>query len=133
MKKKILTLCLALVAFIGITLGLYFVLREKKVDSDGYVTIEVVDVDETVVKSKKIAFKEGDTLIQIVKENFDNVLITEDSSPMIMNIETLVTPSDWSKFISIYVNDEMSMVGISQITFEDGDKISFIFTEFFYE
>jgi len=52
------------------------------------------------------------------------------SDGMIMSIETFTTPSDWSTFISIYVNDEMSMVGLLDIKFEDGTKISFINTEY---
>ena len=47
-----------------------------------------------------------------------------------MTFEDYVTPSDWSTFISIYVNDEMSMVGLNDIKFEDGTKISFIITEY---
>ena len=47
-----------------------------------------------------------------------------------MSIETFTTPSDWSTFISIYVNNEMSMVGLLDIKFEDGIKISFINTEY---
>lgn len=132
-KKKILTICLALVAIIGITVGLALLIKGKKADADGFVTIEVVDLDKTVVKSKKIGFKEGDTLIQIVKDNFDNVVITDAISPMIMEIETLVTADDWSKFISISVNDVEAETGISGIALKDGDKISFILTEFIYE
>ena len=49
---------------------------------------------------------------------------------MILSIDKFTTPSDWSTFISIYVNDEMSMVGINEIEFTDGTKISFINTEF---
>ena len=49
---------------------------------------------------------------------------------MIMSIEDYNTPSDWSTFLSIYVDDEMSMVGLADIVFTDGTKISLIITEY---
>ena len=47
-----------------------------------------------------------------------------------MSIENYTTPADWSTFISIYVDDEMSMVGLADIKFENETKISLIITEF---
>ena len=84
-------------------------------------------MDGTVVSERQIEFNVGDTLDQLLKENYENVVITDG---MIMSIETFTTPSDWSTFISIYVNDEMSMVGLLDIKFEDGTKISFVNTEY---
>ena len=52
---------------------------------------------------------------------------------MLMSIETLETPEDFSKFICIYVDDKMSEVGIEDIEYTDGTKISLIFTEFNYD
>ena len=42
---------------------------------------------------------------------------------MLMNIESLVTPADWSQFISIYINGEMAMEGIETLPYKDGDKL----------
>ena len=95
--------------------------------ADGEIQIVLVDLDGTIVSDKKIEFIVGDTLDQLLKENYKNVDITDG---MIMSIETFTTPSDWSTFISIYVNDEMSMVGLLDIQFEDGTKISFVNTEY---
>ncbi len=94
---------------------------------DGEITVEVVELDGDVIKSKEIGFNAGDELISLVEENFDNVLI---ENGMVMSIEDYVTPPDWSTFLSIYVDDEMSMVGITDIEFVDGTVISFIITEF---
>ena len=44
---------------------------------------------------------------------------------MIESIETIKNSSDWSYYISIYVNDVESQVGIASIEFVDGMKISF--------
>ena len=49
---------------------------------------------------------------------------------MLMEIENYKTPADWSTFISVYINGEMSMVGISDIVIADGMKISLIIIEY---
>ena len=74
-----------------------------------------------------IEFKTGDTLDKLLQDNYDNVVITDG---MIMSIDSFTTASDWSYFISIYVNDEMSMVGLLDIEFTNGTKISFVMTEY---
>ena len=49
-----------------------------------------------------------------------------------MSIEDFTTPSDWSTYISIHVDNEISQVGLLEIEFEDGTMISFVMTEFNY-
>ena len=44
---------------------------------------------------------------------------------MLMSIEVFYNADDYSTFISIYVDNELSMVGILDIEFEDGTIISF--------
>lgn len=51
---------------------------------------------------------------------------------MIMSIDVLTTPLDWSTFICIYVDDKMSNVGINDIHFTNGTRISFIDIKFYY-
>ena len=50
-----------------------------------------------------------------------------------MSIEDYNTPADWSTFIRIYVDNKMSEVGLSDIEFKDGTKISLIITEFIFD
>ena len=47
-----------------------------------------------------------------------------------MEIEDYITPSNWATFLSVYVDDKMSMVGISDIKLEDGIVVSLRITEF---
>lgn len=96
---------------------------------DGSINVEIIDLNNDIVKSQEISFKSGETLVELINLNFDNVIIVDG---MITSIETLNTPSDWSSFICIYVNDEMSNVGINDIKFNDKDKISFVMTKFDY-
>ena len=95
----------------------------------GTIQIELVDLDGNST-SKSIPFEQGDTLVSLLEANYENVVV---ENGMLMTIENLTTAADWSYFISIYVNDEMSMVGVMEIAFEDQMKISFVMTEFVYE
>ncbi|MCF0115032.1 MAG: DUF4430 domain-containing protein [Erysipelotrichaceae bacterium] len=122
MKKKGI---LAVVAAVILGVAVYLLGAKPTAKADGIVEIVVVDVDENTVADKKLDFYEGDTLISLVENNFENVRI-EDG--FIYTIETLETPEDFASFICIYVNDEMSEVGMNDITLEDGKVISFVMT-----
>ncbi len=96
---------------------------------DGTIIIEVIDLNGDTIKEKSINFSEGDLLETLIESNFDNVTF---NSGMLMSIENYVTPTDWSTFICVYVDDVMSEVGISDIKFYDGCKISLIITELYF-
>ena len=127
-KKKLIikivlsVVCVAVIMFIAIAARNAFVSK-----ADGEIQVVYVDVEGNTISEKQIEFKEGDTLIKLLQDNFKNVTLNDG---MIMTFEDFVTPDDWSQFITIYVNDEMSMVGILDIKFEDGTKISLVITEY---
>lgn len=121
----IITIILAVVGTIGLGVGIFYVVKSNAATSDGAITVKVVDLNDTLVKEKDIEFNTGDTLVELVENNFDNVVI---DNGMVMSIETLTTPTDWSTYICIYRNNEVSNVGIKDIAIEDGDIISFVNT-----
>ncbi len=130
-KKKFVTIILAVVAVLAFIPVIIYATNHYQSNGNGTITVEIIDFDgETVIKSKEIDYKKGDTLVKLIEDNFSNV--TYDNG-MLMSIEDYVTPSDWGSFISIYVDDETSLVGINQIEFKDGTKISLIYTVFIYE
>lgn len=126
-KKLILSSVLSVLALAVIIACYVLIAKPIAPKADWEIQIVLVDLDGTVLSDRQIEFNVCDTLDQLLKENYENVVIADG---MIMSIETFTTPSDWSTFISIYVNDEMSMVGLLDIKFEDGIKISFINTEY---
>ena len=99
----------------------------EKAKGDGAIIVELLDVDNSMIKSKDIIYYDGDVLTQLITDNFDNVVF---DSGMLMEIEDYKTPADWSTFICVYVDGEMSMVGIDDIVIANGMKISLIITEF---
>lgn len=126
-KKLILKIVLSVIALGVVVLCVVLLRNSFKPDYDGIITVEVIDLDGAVIKEKEIEFKENDQLMNLIKDNFNNVTY---QNGMILSIEDYNTPSDWSTFLSIYVDDEMSMVGLADIVFTDGTKISLIITEY---
>ena len=126
-KKLILSIGLSMLAVAIIALCYILIAKPFSSKCDGVITVEYVSVEGEILKSKEIEFFEGDTMDVLLKENFNNVSF---DNGMIMTIEDYVTPSDWHTFISVYVNDEMSMVGLLEVQFEDGTKISLKITEY---
>ena len=97
--------------------------------NSGQIQVELINLEGVTTLEKEVEFEEGDTLEFLLKENFDNVVI---ENGMLMSIEDFTTPSDWSTYISIHVDNEISQVGLLEIEFEDGTLISFVMTEFNY-
>lgn len=117
---------IVVVALVGI-----FLLRENTSETKGNITIEVIDLNGEKVINDKISFKEGDTLLGLLKENYE--LRSDDSygSTFIYDIDDVKTGND--TFLGIYVNDEMSMVGVDLIELEDGLIVSFRVTIIDYD
>ena len=126
-KNLIIKIILSFIAVGIIALSVYLLKDSFKPDYDGVITVEVINLDNEVVKTKEITFKENDELTILIENNFNNVTY---QNGMIMSIEDYNTPTDWSTSISIYVDDKMSEVGLSDIEFKDGTKITLIITEF---
>ena len=125
-KKKLILSSILSVVLLGVLVVCYFIIADHFASkSDGEIQIVLVDLDNNIISDQMISFKTGDTLDKLLQENYDNVVISDG---MIMSIDSFTTASDWSYFISIYVNDEMSMVGLLDIEFTNGTKISFVMT-----
>lgn len=123
--KKINTLIYAVIALLIIVIAITFISKEKKADTIGEITIEVYNLDQSLIKSKEISFEIDDTLIKLIEENFDSVVFEESSfGPFLLGIEGYMTPDDFSLYISLYVNGEYSMVGIGQIELIDDLVVS---------
>lgn len=126
-KKLILKIILSIVALGVIILCVVLLRNSFKPSYDGKLTIEVVGLDGVVIKEKEVKFNTNDALMDLIKDNFENVTY---QNGMIMSIENYQTPIDFQTFLSVYVDDKMSEVGLSEVKFVDGTKISLIITEY---
>ncbi len=126
-KKLILSIVLSVVGVAILTVCIFLLKDSFVSNADGEIQIVLVDIEGKTISDKKIHFNEGDTLDKLLKDNYDNVVI---NNGMIISIDELAKASDCSQFIYVYVNDKESEVGILDIQFEDGTKISFVMTEY---
>ena len=125
-KNKTLTWILAAVAVVVLAVGIYLIFRQPAAKAAGTVTMTVKDENEKTLKEKKVDFYEGDTVSGLVEKTFANVRY---DNGMLMDIESLVTPSDWSYYICIWKDGKMSEVGIDQMTLDDGSVYDFVWTK----
>jgi len=126
-KKNIITISASIFVLVVITISSTIIANQYAAQSDGTIEVELVDLDNSIEEDKIIQFDNGDSLIFLLESNFSNVDI---ENGMLMSIGTFTTASDWSTFISIYVDNEMSLVGIEDISFIDGTIISLKMTEY---
>ena len=126
------TIFTSIVALLALVICIWQLSNGGKAKGDGIVTIELLDVDKSIIKNQEITFQHGDSIATLIEENFENVVF---ENGMLMEIEDYKTPDDWHTFIGIYVDDVMSNYGLSDanFTFEDGTKISLIITEYVSE
>jgi hypothetical protein len=124
-KKLILNIALSAVAIAVVILCVFSLKDSFRPTYDGVIYVEYVDVEGNVKKQKAIAFVEGYSLTNLIEENFENV--TFDNG-MLMTIEDFITPPTWQYFIYVLVDGEASQVGIEDIEFTDGTKITLMVT-----
>ena len=123
-------LIVTIIAVVVLVAGIFALSKSFSSKKDGTIEVEIVNLEGKTINDKSIDYQTGDTLVSLLESNFDNVKV-EDG--MLYTIDELTTPEDWSTYICIYVDDQMSQVGIEEIQFKDGTKISFVDTELNYE
>ena len=105
-------------------------------DIEGSVTITLIDEIGDTVSSKEYDFTSEDTLFDLLNENFEVGCANSSyqlslecdkglfSSRVLMKLNDVET--DWtSTYIAIYENDEYSLLGIDNMTLNDGDVFVF--------
>lgn len=124
MKKELmLKIILTIIVLIIVSFVSIFLLKTKESTAKGIVIIEVIELNNEKVIYDEIPFKEGDTLLGLLKANY--TLRSDDSygSTFLYDINDVKTGND--TFLGIYVNGEMSMVGVDLIELSDGLVVSF--------
>ena len=130
-KELILKLVVTFIGIVVVALVGIFLLKENASETKGNIIVEVIDLKGEKVIDDKISFKEGDTLLGLLKEHYE--LRSDDSygSTFIYDIDDVKTGND--TFLGIYVNNEMSMVGVDLIELQDGLIVSFRVTIIDYD
>ncbi len=131
--KKVLISFVALALIISSFLALsYFDFSDTK----GTITITLIDEIGDTISSIEYEFNSQDTLFDILDENFSlgctdsGYRLSTECEPklvgsrILLKIDSLET--DWrNSYIAIYENDEYSVLGIDNISINDGDVFVF--------
>lgn len=123
MKKYKLSIILSIPAIIIIIISFIFINKQFISNDKGTINVSLINIDGDLIQEKNIDFKKGDALIDLLTKNFNNVRI---ENGMLMSIDKLITPGDYSKWICIYVDEKISSVGINDIKYSHGTRISFV-------
>lgn len=126
MKQKLFTIGFTVLAIITIIICVLFITHRQEVSGQGTITFEIIDVDGTLLDQKVVKFKDKDNLLSLVEANYEIELMYG----MIIKIDALYTPNLSKEFIKIYQNCDATTVGITSVTFKDGDVFRFVLTEF---
>ena len=105
-------------------------------DLEGTITITLIDEIGDTISSKDYEFNSGDTLFDLLDENYDlgctdsGYRLSTDCEPKLVGSRILLKidglETDWNNsYIAIYENDKYSVLGIDNISINDGDIFVF--------
>ena len=127
MKKRFLFLLLAFLAIFTLA-GC----KNSNAKEDGKFSVEVIDETDKVLCNETIGFKEGDNIVDLLKAN-EKIKLDGTMSEYGIYITTLCgkNASDVGKtyFWSLYVDDNVSEVGLSSVELKNGMKIKLVLTD----
>lgn len=116
-KIGISVVCVLVLVVCAILIGRQFV-----PSYDGEITIKLVNVSGEVVDEKTIGFNAGDKLEDLLKENYDHVVLgTDNMAGMLLEIDELKTVMEENTWIVYELNGVDPMVGMFTVEFKDGD------------
>ena len=125
-KKLIFSIVVSLVLATLLAVLVYLATKPYEVEYDGMITVEVVNVDGSVVKSKEIGFKEGDKLRDLIASNFDNFVIEESEyGAYVTAIESISQNDNEFVYVALFFDNDYSILGLDSLEFKDGSTISF--------
>ncbi len=84
-------------------------------------TARIIVKEEGNVIDKKVTFKEGDTVMDILKDNYD----IQESGGFITTIDGIQQDKKSGKYWMFDVNGKLAPKVANQIKVKDGDKIEF--------
>lgn len=122
MKNTVMKLVVTLLV-VGFLFGFFLVQQSNEARNSGEVTIQVIYTDDLMFE-EVLTFKVGDTLMGLLITNYEIEYISYlGLGRMITKIRDLQQTQN--AYIMIFVDGELSSVGIDLIELEDGIVVSF--------
>lgn len=131
MCKKIVYIISSVFALVVLFFAICLLNKGLGSKQNGKVYITLIDIDQNVLLTETIEFKEGDSLPSLLDEKFDNFDFSDGY------VKAIGSLSEYSNevglyYISLYVNDQYSELGISMIELENEMKITFKMEEYLW-
>lgn len=131
-KKIILYYAISIIALVVLFSCFAYLKKDKASKDSGSFYVYLIDLEGIVVDKKEIMYQKGDTLVDVLKVEFDNFNMNNNGFlHSIGSLEEEKTQEKWI-YISIILDDEYSNKGLSQISLKDGMVIKFILEEYLY-
>lgn len=99
-------------------------LTEKLKNSSIKYTVSVYDIDGEELANKDIIGKDGDKLVDVLKNNFDTIITQSEWGSSIVSIEGSIIDPNY--YLACYVNDEYALVGADELVLHDNDKVKYV-------
>ncbi|MBO5415046.1 MAG: DUF4430 domain-containing protein [Clostridia bacterium] len=124
-KQLIIKIAIAalVVAIAVASIIIYKKTQNPVADVGGGVTVELVSLDGET-QSKQLDFEEGDTLVDILLDNYEVNYEETEYGFLLLGIDGIQTDFT-STYIAVYINGEYSNYGLSSILLEEGSLYSF--------
>lgn len=126
MNKKIWLAVIALVAVVGIMVGVWFATRPEPVEGDKTITVTVVHKDGT---EKVFTYHTDEEYLG--KLLYDEGLIIADEGNAGMFHTADGEKADWNvdqSYWAFYIGQEYAQTGIEQTPIKDGDSFRLVYT-----
>lgn len=129
MRKLIFKISISVVAVLIMVGGYLYFTNLNKIDaSKGIVTIEVFDINNEMIINDKLEFREEDTLVSLLENNYKVILEDGPYGKTLLAIDKIETDFK-TTYLAIYVDGKYATTGISGINLVDGRKITFCETK----
>ena len=108
---------------------LVFIYKPQPATHDGFVTIQLVDIEGQVISERLLGFNEGDNFFDLLIANYEVTYEESIWGIFLIAINDLDSREGATWYIAIYINNLYSTVGVSQIQLNKGNLISFVMTD----
>lgn len=125
-KKNIFSIVISIIMIAILVVVIILVRKPFMPKYDGFIIVEVVNLENENIKTKEIQYKAGDKLRDLISNNFDNFTVRESEYGAYVNsIETIEQDDNLRIYIALFVEGEYATSGLDTLEYSNGMIITF--------
>ena len=125
-KKNIFSIVISIIMIAILVVVIILVRKPFMPKYDGFIIVEVVNLENENIKTKEIQYKVGDKLRDLISNNFDNFTVRESEYGAYVNsIETIEQNDNLRIYIALFVDGEYATSGLDTLEYSNGMIITF--------